>query len=98
MFVSFASFGDGWHNYHHVFPWDYRNAELWNYKLNLSTAFVDLFALIGWAYDLKTVPSDLVAKRAKRTGDGTHPVWGWNDASMPQEDRDLADIRHKKPE
>lgn len=96
MFVSAATFGDGWHNYHHVFPWDYRNSELWNYKLNLSTAFIDFFALIGWAYDMKTVPSDIVYKRVKRTGDGSHHVWGWNDDSMPPQDREVAEIRYKR--
>lgn len=71
MLVSVATCGDGWHNYHHTFPWDYKNAELLDYKLNLSTLFIDAFSLIGWAYDLKTVPADLVSKRALRTGDGT---------------------------
>lgn len=27
--------------------------------------------LSGWAYDLKTVPEDLIRKRAARTGDGS---------------------------
>ena len=34
-------------------------------------------ALIGWAYDLKTVSEDLARKRAQRTGDGTEHVNGW---------------------
>lgn len=33
-------------------------------------------SLIGWAYDLKTVSHDVIQKRVKRTGDGSHPVWG----------------------
>lgn len=39
--------GEGWHNYHHVFPWDYKTAELGNYRYNISTAFIDFFAKIG---------------------------------------------------
>lgn len=39
--------GEGWHNYHHVFPWDYKTAELGNYRFNISTAFIDFFAKIG---------------------------------------------------
>lgn len=82
MFVSVATCGDGWHNYHHTFPWDYKNAELLDYKLNLSTLFIDAFSLIGWAYDLKTVPAELVSKRALRTGDGTRkPTTCKDDAS-----------------
>ena len=30
-----------------------------------------MFAAIGWAYDLKTVPTAMIEKRAARTGDGT---------------------------
>lgn len=47
--VSLAALGEGWHNYHHVFPWDYRTSELG--RLNISTKFIDIFARIGWAYD-----------------------------------------------
>ncbi|RLU24829.1 hypothetical protein DMN91_002919 [Ooceraea biroi] len=61
--VSFFTLGEGWHNYHHVFPWDYKAAELGNYRLNLTTAFIDLFAYFGLAYDLKTVPVDMIKKR-----------------------------------
>lgn len=93
LLVSAATFGDGWHNYHHVFPWDYKNSEFSHYALNVSTAFIDLFAAIGWAYHRKTVPSDLIAKRAQRTGDGSHHsshssnIWGWGDPDMPKEER-----------
>jgi len=69
--VAIAAFGEGWHNYHHVFPWDYKAAELGNYKLNPTTMIIDFFARIGWAYDLKTASVDMVKKRVKRTGDGT---------------------------
>nr|ARD71178.1 desaturase [Spodoptera exigua] len=67
--VSLAALGEGWHNYHHVFPWDYRTSELG--KLNISTGFIDFFAKIGWAYDLKAATTDMISKRAKRCGDGT---------------------------
>uniref|UniRef100_A0A2A4JG15 Fatty acid desaturase domain-containing protein n=1 Tax=Heliothis virescens TaxID=7102 RepID=A0A2A4JG15_HELVI len=73
--VSVATGGEGFHNYHHVFPWDYRAAELGNNSLNLTTKFIDFFAWIGWAYDLKTVSEDMIKLRTKRTGDGTD-LWG----------------------
>ncbi|XP_029176464.1 acyl-CoA Delta(11) desaturase-like [Nylanderia fulva] len=60
--VSFISCGEGWHNYHHVFPWDYKAAELGNYKLNIATAFIDFFAYLGLAYDLKTASVKIVKK------------------------------------
>ncbi|KAF6213875.1 hypothetical protein GE061_011600 [Apolygus lucorum] len=67
-FVSFFAMGEGWHNYHHAFPWDYKTSEL-PYHLNFSTAFIDFFARIGWARDLKTVKKDMIIKRSLRTGD-----------------------------
>ncbi|XP_025192204.1 acyl-CoA Delta(11) desaturase-like isoform X2 [Melanaphis sacchari] len=66
--VAIMSVGEGWHNYHHVFPQDYKAAELGNYKFNFTTAFIDLFAKIRWAYDLKTVSTELVHQRVLRTG------------------------------
>lgn len=53
--VSLAALGEGWHNYHHVFPWDYRTSELG--CVNWSTAFIDAFAKIGWAYDCTYLPT-----------------------------------------
>jgi stearoyl-CoA desaturase (Delta-9 desaturase) len=80
--------GEGWHNYHHVFPYDYRTSELGR-PLNPSTAVIDAFARVGWAYDLKAVPASLVKRRMERTGDATpHPeIWGWGDKEMPKEEQ-----------
>lgn len=50
--VSIAAMGEGWHNYHHVFPWDYKAAEL-AHRFNVTTFWIQLFSKIGWAYDLK---------------------------------------------
>ncbi|CAG9785490.1 unnamed protein product [Diatraea saccharalis] len=71
--VALCTFGEGWHNYHHVFPWDYKAAELGNYSTNMVTGLIDLAAKLGLAYDLKTVSVDIIKKRAARTGDGSHP-------------------------
>ncbi|KAJ8675191.1 hypothetical protein QAD02_010977 [Eretmocerus hayati] len=90
--VAIGALGEGWHNYHHVFPWDYKTSELGNYAFNFTTAFIDFFAMIGWAYDLKTVSMDMVRKRVERTGDGTHELWGWGDKDLPREDREAAII------
>lgn len=69
--VAIVAFGEGWHNYHHVFPWDYKAAELGDYKVNITTAFIDFCARLGLAYDMKTVPVEAIKRRAIRTGDGT---------------------------
>lgn len=51
--VAICAFGEGWHNYHHVFPWDYKAAELGNYSTNLSTALIDFAAKHGKILILK---------------------------------------------
>lgn len=88
--------GEGWHNYHHVFPWDYKTSELGDYSANTTTAFIDFFSKLGWAYDLKTVSPEMIKKRAERTGDGSHPVWGWGDKDIPSEDIQEAVVINKK--
>ncbi|XP_076673441.1 acyl-CoA Delta-9 desaturase-like [Andrena cerasifolii] len=94
MCVTIATGGEGWHNYHHVFPWDYKAAELGNFKFNFTTGFIDFFAMFGWAYDMKVVPRDVVQKRVERTGDGSHRLWGWGDRDQTQEDRDQTMVMH----
>lgn len=72
LMVAIGALGEGWHNYHHVFPWDYKTAELGTYGTNWTTLFIDTMAKIGWAYDLKTVSPKVVMQRANRTGDGSY--------------------------
>ncbi|KAG9429870.1 acyl-CoA Delta(11) desaturase [Apis mellifera carnica] len=74
--VSFFALGEGWHNYHHSFPWDYKAAELGAYGLNPTTGFIELMALVGLAYDLKTPREELVDRTSARKGDGTSSLWG----------------------
>lgn len=85
-----------------MFPWDYKAAELGNYRTNFTTAFIDFFSLIGWAYDMKTVSNEVVLKRVNRTGDGSHPngdgIWGWDDSNLTVEDKQLTTIINKKDE
>ncbi|XP_058453624.1 acyl-CoA Delta-9 desaturase-like [Malaya genurostris] len=71
-YISIVAMGEGWHNYHHVFPWDYKAAELGNYRTNITTFWLDLFAKIGWAYDLKEPSKELVQRTIDKYGDGTY--------------------------
>lgn len=66
--VSFMALGEGFHNYHHTFPWDYATSEL-GYDLNFSKMFIDFFAFIGWAYERKVVSPEIIKQRKLRTGD-----------------------------
>ncbi|CAH0399119.1 unnamed protein product [Chilo suppressalis] len=78
-FVSCISLGEGWHNYHHAFPWDYKAAEL-STHFNASAQIIEFFEKIGLAYDLKTASPDMVKNRIKRTGDGSHINLGNDEA------------------
>ncbi|XP_076628649.1 acyl-CoA Delta-9 desaturase isoform X2 [Colletes latitarsis] len=106
--VAICAFGEGWHNYHHVFPWDYKAAELGNYRTNMTTAFIDFWARMGQAYDMKTIPVDVVKKRAIRTGDGSRyhtdetpkhshegAKWGWGDEDMEPDEIQAVEIINK---
>ena len=68
--VQFMSIGEGYHNYHHVFPYDYSASELsWTHDFNVSTLFIDAMAWLGLAYNLKKVDKKVVESRINRTGD-----------------------------
>lgn len=94
--VSLFALGEGFHNYHHVFPWDYKTAEFGNYSLNLSKLFIDTMSRIGWAYEMKTVSSDIIKQRVMRTGDGSHNVWGWGDKDESDEVMKQAQIINQR--
>jgi len=68
ILAALMSLGEGWHNYHHVFPYDYRASEF-PYTVNLSTVFIDSFAKIGWVYDRKSVHDDIIQKKIFRSGE-----------------------------
>ncbi|XP_017493695.1 PREDICTED: acyl-CoA desaturase-like, partial [Rhagoletis zephyria] len=56
--------GEGFHNYHHAFPWDYSASELGALDVfNLGTAAINLFAAMGWAWDLKRASPKLVTQK-----------------------------------
>ena len=68
LFTSFFSVGEGFHNYHHTFPQDYRASEH-GWFLNGSGAFIDIMAFFGQVTDRKMASSDIIEQRKQRTGD-----------------------------
>ena len=66
-FVSLCAVGEGFHNYHHSFPYDYATSE-WGPYLNITTIFIDFCAAIGLVYDRKQVSSDAISRIRKRLG------------------------------
>lgn len=78
--LSIVTLGEGFHNYHHVFPWDYRSSEFGAFTFNITRAFIEFFAKIGWAYELKFPSEEMIKTRVNRTGDGNHGKWGWSNS------------------
>lgn len=54
--TAWFTFGEGYHNFHHTFPSDYRNAVKW-YQYDPTKWAVSLWSKMGLAYNLKTFPS-----------------------------------------
>lgn len=67
--VAFFAAGEGFHNYHHVFPSDYSTSE-YGFKLNMTSVFIKLMQKCGCASDLKEISPQMIAARKARTGDG----------------------------
>ena len=68
MGVSVLAMGEGFHNYHHVFPYDYSTSE-WGFRINATTLFLDAMAAVGLVYDRRTAKGETVVARAARTGE-----------------------------
>ncbi|KAK2824347.1 hypothetical protein Q5P01_021522 [Channa striata] len=69
--VAFSAMGEGFHNYHHAFPFDYSTSEF-GWKLNPTSAFIDLMCFLGLAKDRKTVSKETINAHIKRRGDGSY--------------------------
>ncbi|XP_028044346.1 acyl-CoA Delta(11) desaturase-like isoform X3 [Bombyx mandarina] len=71
ILVSVLTHGEGYHNFHHVFPFDFRAAETMDF-FNISTKIIRTFEKIGWTYDLKQASPEMIeAARRKLGGDGS---------------------------
>ncbi len=55
--VAFITFGEGYHNYHHRFPIDYRNGVRW-YQFDPTKWFVWTMSKIGVTTDLRRTPPE----------------------------------------
>jgi stearoyl-CoA desaturase (Delta-9 desaturase) len=63
--ISLITFGEGYHNYHHAYPTDYRNGPRW-YDFDPSKWVIDGLYSLGLANDLRT--ANFVATTAGRRG------------------------------
>lgn len=61
FWVSIAAIGEGYHNYHHAYPWDYGAGEQGNY-FNFTKFFIDCCYGLGMAYNLKQATKEMISK------------------------------------
>jgi stearoyl-CoA desaturase (delta-9 desaturase) len=60
--LAIMTVGEGYHNYHHTFPSDYRNGVRW-YHIDPTKWTIWLLGKLGQAHDLKRVGAERIAKR-----------------------------------
>ncbi|KAF8321746.1 delta9-fatty acid desaturase [Clavulina sp. PMI_390] len=61
MITALVTIGEGYHNFHHQFPMDYRNAIKW-YQYDPTKWFIALCSFVGLASHLKVFPDNEVRK------------------------------------
>jgi stearoyl-CoA desaturase (delta-9 desaturase) len=59
--MAVATFGEGYHNFHHIFANDYRNGVRW-YHWDPTKWLISFFAWIGGAYKLRRTPWSEIIK------------------------------------
>ena len=83
-FLAILTYGEGYHNYHHMFQADYRNGHRW-YNIDMNKWFISMCAGLGLATDLKRTPQfkilrarlnmEFKAARAKLEQNDVSPGW-----------------------
>ncbi|KAF7377634.1 Acyl-CoA desaturase [Mycena sanguinolenta] len=58
---AILTMGEGYHNFHHQFPMDYRNAYLW-YQYDPTKWFIAVCKFLGLASNLRVFPSNEIEK------------------------------------
>ncbi|MCC2657044.1 MAG: acyl-CoA desaturase [Panacagrimonas sp.] len=53
--IALFTYGEGYHNYHHLFSWDYRNGVRW-WNVDLTKWWIALWSWMGLAHNLRRVP------------------------------------------
>ena len=61
VITAVITMGEGYHNFHHEFPSDYRNGVKW-YQYDPTKVFIRVCSLIGLTYNLKKFPENEIQK------------------------------------
>ncbi|CUM64337.1 uncharacterized protein PRCAT00001938001 [Priceomyces carsonii] len=99
--TALVTFGEGYHNFHHEFPSDYRNALKW-YQYDPTKMFILALSKVGLAWNLKTFSSNaieqgLVQQQQKKIDRMRAKLnWGVSVEELPVWDRQEFTERAKK--
>ena len=63
FWVAILTFGEGWHNNHHSHPQSPRHGLAW-YEIDFNWYGIWLLRLLGFAWDVKTIPMLKIEKTA----------------------------------
>ncbi|KII92775.1 hypothetical protein PLICRDRAFT_155591 [Plicaturopsis crispa FD-325 SS-3] len=88
LITALVTIGEGYHNFHHQFPMDYRNAVKW-YQYDPTKWFIGACQKVGLASHLKTFPGNEIRKgqltmqlkKLRETQDGLQ--WPGDSAELP---------------
>ena len=90
--TALVTFGEGYHNFHHEFPTDYRNAIKW-YQYDPTKVIIFLSSLVGLSYNLKkfsqnAIQQGLVQQQQKKIDrQRAHLNWGTPLTQLPVWDK-----------
>lgn len=99
--TAFVTFGEGYHNFHHEFPSDYRNALKW-YQYDPTKITIWFLSKIGLAWNLKTfsqnaIEQGLIQQEQKKLDRMKAKLnWGSQVSELPVWDREEFNTRAKK--
>lgn len=59
--LAFFTFGEGYHNFHHIFEYDYRNGIRW-WQFDPTKWLISGLSFIGWTKNLRRCPEERIEK------------------------------------
>lgn len=57
--IALFTYGEGYHNYHHTFQWDYRNGIFW-YQYDPTKWLIKVLSWCSLTYDLKLIQPEII--------------------------------------
>ncbi len=85
-FIAIVTYGEGYHNFHHLFQGDYRNGVRW-WQYDINKWFISVCAWMGLAKNLKRTPDfkiqrarlDMVFKRVQQNTEAVAANHRWRE-------------------